>query len=72
VQNEANGRVPAYTWSTADEAGLPGLNAAHVDALNDPAVRKQFENLGLQMPPQDKLAPKRSSTGRPKSQNGGR
>ena len=27
------------------------------DALNDPAVRKQFENLGLQMPPKDKLAP---------------
>jgi tripartite-type tricarboxylate transporter receptor subunit TctC len=31
------------------------LNAAAVDALNDPAVRKQFENLGLQMPPKDKL-----------------
>src|SRR5215213_8607396 len=27
------------------------LNAAAVDALNDPAVRKQLENLGLQMPP---------------------
>ena len=26
------------------------LNAAAVDALNDPAVRKQLENLGLQMP----------------------
>ena len=34
------------------------LNASVVDALNDPAVRKQFENLGLQMPPQDKLSPK--------------
>ena len=33
------------------------LNAAAVAALNDPAVRKQLENLGLQMPPQDKLAP---------------
>jgi tripartite-type tricarboxylate transporter receptor subunit TctC len=33
------------------------LNAATVDALNDPAVRKQLENLGLQMPPGDKLTP---------------
>jgi tripartite-type tricarboxylate transporter receptor subunit TctC len=33
------------------------LNAAAVAALNDPAVRKKFEDLGLQMPPQDKLAP---------------
>lgn len=33
------------------------LNAAAIDALNDPAVRKQLENLGLQMPPKDKLAP---------------
>jgi tripartite-type tricarboxylate transporter receptor subunit TctC len=33
------------------------LNAAAVDALNDPAVRKQLENLGLQMPPQDQLTP---------------
>ena len=33
------------------------LNASVVDALNDPAVRKQFENLGLQMPPNDKLTP---------------
>src|SRR6059058_412624 len=33
------------------------LNAATVDALNDPAVRKQLENLGLQMPPKDKLSP---------------
>jgi tripartite-type tricarboxylate transporter receptor subunit TctC len=31
------------------------LNAAAVDALNDPAVRKQLENLGLQMPPKDQL-----------------
>jgi len=33
------------------------LNAAAVEALNDPAVRKKFEDLGLQMPPADKLAP---------------
>jgi tripartite-type tricarboxylate transporter receptor subunit TctC len=33
------------------------LNAAVVDALNDPAVRKQLENLGLQMPPADRLSP---------------
>jgi tripartite-type tricarboxylate transporter receptor subunit TctC len=33
------------------------LNAAVVDALNDPAVSKQLENLGLQMPPKDKQSP---------------
>src|SRR6195256_337717 len=33
------------------------LNAAAVDALNDPAVRMQLENLGLQMPPGEKLSP---------------
>ena len=33
------------------------LNAAAVAALNDPAVRKQLENLGLQMPPKDQLSP---------------
>jgi tripartite-type tricarboxylate transporter receptor subunit TctC len=33
------------------------LNAVAVDALNDPAVRKKFENLGLQMPPADRLSP---------------
>jgi tripartite-type tricarboxylate transporter receptor subunit TctC len=33
------------------------LNAAAVEALNDPSVRKQLENLGLQMPPNDQLAP---------------
>ena len=33
------------------------LNAAAVDALKDPAVRKQLENLGLQMPPADQLTP---------------
>jgi tripartite-type tricarboxylate transporter receptor subunit TctC len=33
------------------------LNAAVVDALNDPAVRQQLENLGLRMPPVDQLTP---------------
>jgi tripartite-type tricarboxylate transporter receptor subunit TctC len=33
------------------------LNAAAVAAMNDPAVRKKFEDLGLQMPPLDKLTP---------------
>ena len=33
------------------------LNAAAVDALNDPSVQKQFENLGLQMPPPNQLTP---------------
>jgi tripartite-type tricarboxylate transporter receptor subunit TctC len=33
------------------------LNAAVVDALNDPAARKQLENLGLQMPPADQRTP---------------
>ena len=39
-------------------SGRPaGLNAAHVAELNDPAVRTQLGNVGLQMPPKDKLAP---------------
>jgi tripartite-type tricarboxylate transporter receptor subunit TctC len=33
------------------------LNAAAIDALGDGEVRKQFENLGLQMPPADRLTP---------------
>jgi tripartite-type tricarboxylate transporter receptor subunit TctC len=33
------------------------LNAAVVAAMNDPVVRKKFEELGLQMPPRDKLSP---------------
>ncbi len=33
------------------------LNAAAVAALNDPSVRKKLENLGLQMPSADRLAP---------------
>ena len=38
------------------------LNAAAVEALNDPTVRKQLENLGLQMPPQDQLTPEALGT----------
>ena len=33
------------------------LNAAAVEAMNDPAVRKKLENLGLEMPPKDQLTP---------------
>ena len=33
------------------------LNASVVAALNDPTVRKQLENLGLQMPPKNQLTP---------------
>ncbi len=33
------------------------LNAAAIEAMNDPAVRKQLENLGLQIPPADRLSP---------------
>jgi len=33
------------------------INAAAVEALNDPAVVKQLENLGLQMPPKDQSTP---------------
>jgi tripartite-type tricarboxylate transporter receptor subunit TctC len=38
------------------------LNAAAVDALNDPAVRKQLENLGLQMPAANQLSPEALGT----------
>ncbi len=38
------------------------LNAAAVDALNDPAVRKQLENLGLQIPARDRLSPEALGT----------
>jgi tripartite-type tricarboxylate transporter receptor subunit TctC len=33
------------------------LNGAAVEAMNDPAVRKKFEDLGLQMPAPDQLSP---------------
>ncbi len=33
------------------------LNRAAVEAMNDAGVRKQMENLGLQMPPSDQLTP---------------
>jgi tripartite-type tricarboxylate transporter receptor subunit TctC len=38
------------------------LNAATVEALSDPAVKKQLENLGLQMPPKDQLSPEALGT----------
>jgi tripartite-type tricarboxylate transporter receptor subunit TctC len=33
------------------------LNAAAVEAMNDPEVQKKFENLGLEIPAKDKLSP---------------
>jgi tripartite-type tricarboxylate transporter receptor subunit TctC len=36
---------------------IAALNAASVEALSDPLVRKQLENLGLQMPSSDQLTP---------------
>jgi tripartite-type tricarboxylate transporter receptor subunit TctC len=33
------------------------LNAAAIEAMNDPEVRKKFENLGLEMPSKDQLTP---------------
>ena len=38
------------------------LNAAAVEALSDPAVIKQLENLGLQMPPKEKSRSSLSAT----------
>ncbi|WP_076860667.1 tripartite tricarboxylate transporter substrate binding protein BugD [Bradyrhizobium mercantei] len=38
------------------------LNAAAVQAMADPAVQKQLENLGLQMPPKDQLTPEALGT----------
>ena len=39
------------------KAIIAKLNAAAVDALNDPTARKQLENLGLDMPAKDQLTP---------------
>ena len=33
------------------------LNAAAVEAMNDPVVREKFEQLGLEMPRKDQLTP---------------
>jgi tripartite-type tricarboxylate transporter receptor subunit TctC len=33
------------------------LNAAAIEAMNDPATRKRLETLGLQMPASDELTP---------------
>jgi tripartite-type tricarboxylate transporter receptor subunit TctC len=38
------------------------LNAAVVEALNDPAVRKQLDSLGLQIPASDRLTPEELGT----------
>lgn len=38
------------------------LNAAAVEALNDPAVKKQLEGQGLEMTPQDQLTPEALGT----------
>jgi tripartite-type tricarboxylate transporter receptor subunit TctC len=38
------------------------LNQAALNALSDPTVRKQLENLGLQMPPADQSAPEALGT----------
>jgi tripartite-type tricarboxylate transporter receptor subunit TctC len=44
------------------QAIVARLNAAAVDALNDPAVRKQLEGLGLQLPAGDRLTPEALGT----------
>jgi tripartite-type tricarboxylate transporter receptor subunit TctC len=51
-------------WAPKDtpKAIVARLNAAAVDALNDPAVRSKLENLGLQMTPQDQLTPEALGT----------
>jgi hypothetical protein len=52
-------------------SGPAGLNAAAVNALKDPTVRKQLENLGLQMPPRTSSRRSARAGGRLKLQNGG-
>jgi tripartite-type tricarboxylate transporter receptor subunit TctC len=46
-------------WAPKDtpQAIVTKLNAAAVDALNDPAVRSKLENLGLQITPEDQRTP---------------
>jgi tripartite-type tricarboxylate transporter receptor subunit TctC len=46
-------------WVPKDtpKAIVAKLNAAAIDALNDPGVRTKMENLGLQMPAKDRLTP---------------
>lgn len=42
--------------STAREV-VAKINAAAIEALVDPSVRKRFANLGLNVPPRDELTP---------------
>ena len=49
------------------------LNNAAVQALSEPTVRQRFAELGLDIPPRDRLTPKRSPhIKRPRSRSGGR
>ena len=51
-------------WAPKDtpKAIVTQLNAAAVDALNDPAVRSKLENLGLQITPEDQRTPQALGT----------